>query len=137
MGKLLALLGSWHGYVACAVLSALLATAATATVYRLTIAQMERDQASAALVAANNALSQFTADANAIHGAAVSFGGIRDELGSKLATISRDFDRATKAAPLPADCKPDVVRLRALANAVAATNSAAGLQPGAAVPGRP
>lgn len=134
---MLRLLAGWYGYAAAALLAALLASAATATVYRLTIAQMERAQANYALVAANAVLNQFTTDANTIHGAAVSFGGIRDDLGSKLATISRDFDRATKAAPLPVDCKPDAVRLRALANAVAATNTAAGLQPVPAVSGHP
>lgn len=141
MGRLLALLGGWQGYAAAAALAALLAAGAsyylTALGYRLTIAQMEKAQANAAVIAATRALTQFEADSAAIHGAAIAFGTAQDDLNGKLATISKDFHAAIKAAPLPADCKPDAVRLRQLSAAVAATNSAAGFQPGAAVPAHP
>lgn len=130
------LLLNWK-WLASAAAAAVLACILTALPYRATIARMERDKANDALAAANTALKQFTADADTIHGAAASFGGIRDELSAKLQTISRDFNSAIKAKPLPVDCKPDAVRLRALANAVAATNTAAGLQLGPAVPAHP
>lgn len=133
--------GSWQGTLAAAAIVALLTAGATFYLtslrYRLTIAQMERDKASDGLAAANFALTQFMADADTIHTAATSFGGIRDDLNAQLATISRDFSSATKAHPLPVDCKPDPVRLRALSSAIAATNSAAGLGPVASVPGHP
>lgn len=124
-------------WIASGMVSAIAAAFITATIYRTTIAHMQRDQAQAALVAANTALAQFTADADAIHGAAVSFGGIQSNLDAKLRTVSKDFNAAIKAHPLPDDCKPDTFRLRSLSDAIAATNTAAGLQPVPAVPGHP
>lgn len=135
------LLGGWQGYAAAALLAALLSGGAafyfTALGYRLTIAQMERDKANAGIAAANKALVQFEMDSAAIHSAAAAFGTTQDNLSGKLATISKEFHAAIKAAPLPADCKPDAVRLRQLAAAIAATNTAAGIQPSAAMPAHP
>lgn len=130
------LLLNWK-WIASGIGAAALSCYLTSLGYRLTISQMERAKADAGLAAANTVLAQFTADADAIHGAAVSFGGIQAELSGKLTTISRNFNVAIKAHPLPADCKPDAVRLRALSGAIAATNTAAGLQPVPAVPGHP
>lgn len=130
------LLRNWK-WVTSAVVAAALACLLTSIPYRLTIAQMQRDKANDALAAADTALKQFTTDANTIHGAAVSFGSIRDDLNAKLSTISKDFNAAIKAHPLPADCAPDAVRLRSLANAIAATNTTAGLQSIPAVPAHP
>lgn len=141
MVELLALLGGWRGYVASAAVAALLAGGAacylTSLGYRLTLAQIERDHANAAVTAANQALTQFETDAAAIHGAAESFGIAQDDLNGKLATISKEFHAAIKATPLPADCKPDAVRLRKLSAAIAATNTAAGFQPSPTVPAPP
>lgn len=130
------LLLNWK-WLASAAVAAALACYLTSMGYRTTIANMERDRANDGLVAANAALKQFTADADAIHGAAASFGGIRDDLSAKLAIVSRDFNNAIKAHPLPVDCKPDAVRLRALSSAIAATNTAARLELVSAVPGHP
>lgn len=124
-------------WLASAAVAAFAATYLTSMSYRITIAEMERDKANDGLVAANTVLKQFTADVGAIHSAAVSFGGIQADLDTQLRNASKDFHVAIKAHPLPADCKPDAVRLRSLANAITATNSAAGLQPVPAVPGRP
>lgn len=130
------LLLNWKWIVSGAV-GAATACYLTAMGYRLTIASMQRDQANAAVATANTALKQFTADADAIHGAAAAFGGVQSELSAKLATISRNFHAATKTVPLPVDCKPDLGRLHSLADAIAATNTAAGLQPVATVPSHP
>lgn len=142
MSRLLGFLaGGWQGSLACAAIAAVLAASAAVYVtslgYRITIATMERDTAQGVADANIAALAQFTQDANSIHSAAASFGGIRDDLDAKLSTITRDFRSAIKASPLPVDCKPDAVRLRALSSAIAATNSAAGLQPVPAVPRHP
>lgn len=141
MGKLLALLGGWQGYAAAAALSALLAAGATFYItslgYRLTIAQMQRDHANDGIAAANTALSQFVADANSIHESAGMFSKVQLGLDLTFGKISRDFNNAIKAHPLPRDCAPDAIRLHALSDAIAAANTAVGLQPVTALPASP
>lgn len=142
MGKLIAFFsGGWQGTALSAVIAALLSAGAvyyfTALGYRLTIAQMQRDQARAAVLAANASLQQFAADADSIHTSAAIFTKAQLGLDVTFGKISKDFHAATKAAPLPVDCKPDAVRLRALSSAIAAANSAAGFDPGAAMSAHP
>lgn len=130
------LLVNWK-WLTSAALAGIAASFITAMSYRITIANMERDKVSSDLAAANTALQQFTADTNTIHDAAAAFDSVQFSLNKALVTISRDFNSAIKAHPLPVDCKPDAVRLRSLSAAIAATNTAAGLQPVPAVPAHP
>lgn len=130
------LLLNWK-WLASGAVSAIAACYLTSVGYRLTIAQMQRDQASAAVTAAHTALAQFTADAASIHASADEFTHVQIGLDASFGKISKDFHAAVKAHPLPLDCQPGAERLHTFANAIAATNTAAGLQPVAAVPGHP
>lgn len=131
------LLGGWYGYAAAALAGAAFAVVATAIPYKLIIAKMQRDSAKAELASTATALAQFKADAAAINGAAQAFTAISANLDKDLSRITREFRNEIAAHPLPADCRPDAVRLRKLSEAIAAINSTAGLQSGPAVPARP
>jgi hypothetical protein len=141
MSRRLSLLAGWKGYAAAGFVSALLAAGATFYVtslgYRLAVAGMQRDQAKAAAQEAQVSLVQFENDTGRIHAAADRFSGIQNMLGQQFGVISRDFHNAIKTHPLPADCVPDVERLRRLTQAVAAANAVVGGQPGPAVPANP
>ena len=49
-----------------------------------------------------------------------------DELNKQIAELKKELAHAKKNRPLPVDCKPDSDRLRVLADAVTAANTAAG-----------
>ena len=49
-----------------------------------------------------------------------------DELNKQIAEQKKELAHAKKNRPVPADCKPDPDRLRILADAVTAANTAAG-----------
>lgn len=49
-----------------------------------------------------------------------------DELNKQIAELKKELAHAKKNHPVPADCKPDPDRLRILADAVTAANTAAG-----------
>ena len=49
-----------------------------------------------------------------------------DELNKQIAELKKELAHAKKNRPVPADCKPDPDRLRILADAVTAANTAAG-----------
>lgn len=138
MNRLLALLAGWKGYAAIGLLSALLAggTASylTALSYRLTIAQMQRDQADANLRNSQAALADFTAQARRIQTAAQSLVGVQGGLDRRFDVITKDFQDAIKNHPLPSGCMPDGGRMHALSQAVAAANTATGAKLGPAMP---
>lgn len=138
MSRLLVLLAGWKGYAATGLLSALLAAGAasyvTALGYRLTIAQMQTDRADTDARRSEAALAAFTAQAERIQNAALALEHVQDGLGRRFDVISKDFQDAIKSHPLPAGCVPDVGRMRALSQALAAANAAAGAKPGGAVP---
>ena len=137
MTRLLTLLAGWKGYLALCAVSALLAAGGsyyvTALAYRLTIAGLQRDRAQTIAKDSQMALAQFQGDAGRIHAAAERFSSLQDGLNQRFDALSKDFQNAIKAHPLPADCVPDAVRLRRLTEAVAAANASAGGGPGAAV----
>jgi hypothetical protein len=141
MSSLLSLLIGWKGYAAAGLLSALLAAGGTYYVtslgYRLTIAGLQRDQATAAAQQASATLTQFTSDAARIHDAAAGFAAQDSTLGQKFDTLSKDLHNAIQNHPLPADCAPDAGRLHQLDAAVAAANAAAGYGAGASLPPNP
>ena len=138
MSRLLALLAGWKGYAAAGLVSALLASGATgyatALSYRLTIVQMQRDQADANARDSQAALAGFVVQAGRIQSAAQALLGLQDGLGRQFDVISKDLQNAIKSHPLPSGCMPDDGRMRALRQAVAAANTAAGTKPGRAVP---
>jgi hypothetical protein len=47
------------------------------------------------------------------------------QIANGFQTVQKDFANATKAKPLPVNCKPDAGRVRALTASIAAVNSAA------------
>jgi hypothetical protein len=85
------------------------------------------------------ALVQFEGDTKTISDAAKVLGSTQVNLDAKFTALSKDFSDATKAHPLPLDCKPDDVRVRSLSAAVAAANSArtVGQQVSGTVPSTP
>ena len=138
MNRLPALLAGWKGYAAMALLSALagagVASYVTALGYRLTISQMQRDRADAEARSDEAALAGFAAQVGRIQTAARTLAGVQDGLDRHFGVISRDLQNAIKSHPLPSGCVPDVGRMRALSQAVAAANAAIGGQPGSAMP---
>lgn len=79
-------------------------------------AEQERDDAQAAL-------QQFQADAKVIHDAAQKAQLDLSSVNAELGNIRKEFKNATKT-PLPAGCKPDAPRVRALAKATDAVDQA-------------
>ena len=71
---------------------------------------------------ARAALSTLQADAAAIHQAATEYAGIQSNLAPKLAALTKELRNAPR---LPADCRPDAVRVRNLDAAIDAANQAA------------
>jgi hypothetical protein len=138
VSRLLALLGGWKGYAAVGVLSALLAAGAagyvTALGYRLTIAQMQADRADADARRSEVALAAFTAQAGRMQNATLALEKVQGGIGRRFDDISKDLQDAIKSRPLPVGCVPDAGRMRALGQAVAAANAAAGAKLGTAVP---
>ena len=70
---------------------------------------------------AASALTTLQADAVAIHQAATEYAGIKDTLAPKIAALTKELRNAPR---LPADCKPDSMRVRNLDSAIDAANSA-------------
>jgi len=71
---------------------------------------------------AGAALSALQADASAIRQAATEYAGIQSTLAPKLTALTKEL---RNAKPLPADCRPDPVRVRNLDAAIDAANQAA------------
>lgn len=130
---LLFLAANWK-WLASAVAAAFLSCILTAMPYRATIANMKAVEAKADAERANQTLEKFEADAARIHDAAQGYADLQANLSSQISVISKDFKDAIKSHPLPLDCRPDDVRVRALTAAVAAANAAAGRVTVPAVP---
>ena len=71
---------------------------------------------------AGAALSTLQVDAAVIHQAATEYAGIQSTLAPKLAALTKELRNAPR---LPADCRPDPVRVRNLDAAIDAANQAA------------
>jgi len=89
------------------------------------LADVRAEQANQAAANATGALNKLTAYITAMQSASANYTGTRDQLFAKLDSIKKEFHDAVKPAPLPPDCRPDAARVRALSQAVAATNAAA------------
>jgi hypothetical protein len=122
-----ALSGIW-GYVGAAAIAAALATGATYFVtsrsYETTIARIERDQAKAQVADVTASIAKLQTIIASMHQAGVDYGAAQQALFAKLDTLNRNFRNAIKPNPLPADCRPDPVRVRSLETAIDAANDA-------------
>lgn len=78
-------------------------------------AQVQATQATAAL-------TTLQADAATIHRAATEYAGIQSTLAPTIAALTKELRNAPR---LPADCRPDAVRVRNLDAAIDAANQAA------------
>lgn len=87
------------------------------------IEQLKAARAADQAVQATAALADLTAAADKINKAAGSAHVDVAGLNTKLDQIRKDF-RDAKPAPLPADCRPDAVRVRELAAAADAVDQA-------------
>lgn len=129
MFKWFAFLVGWPGYVAAAGLASLLSIGATyyftSAPYRITIAHMEAAQDTKRADDSEASLRKLNAYIAGMHEAGQEYQSDRTALNAKLDQLNRDFNDAIKNHPLPADCKPDDERMRALTAAVAAANAAA------------
>jgi len=83
------------------------------------IAELQRAHAQERADQARAALTMLQADAAAIHKAATEFGAIQSTLAPKMTALTKEL---RNAKPLPADCRPDVVRVRNLDAAIDAAN---------------
>jgi hypothetical protein len=137
MSRLLALLAGWKGYAAlgllCGLLAAGVASYATALNYRLTISQMQREEAETDARSSEVALAQFAGQARRIQTATENLADVQGGLERRFTVISRTLQDAIKSHPLPSGCMPDAGRMRALSQAVAAANAAIGAKPGPAM----
>jgi hypothetical protein len=70
------------------------------------------------------ALTRLELFVNSLQAASVQYRTQTDALDAKLTSIEKEFADA-RSQPLPIDCKPDALRVRALSAAIAAVNAAA------------
>ena len=129
----------WKGYAVLALISATAAAGAAWTAqgwrYGAQIARIEAKQANGRADAAEKALTQLHQDINAIAAAGRRAAAVGTALTAEINKLTGALKNAT---PLPADCRPDPVRVRSLTDAVRAANRAAtGQQPSGTLPGDP
>ena len=86
------------------------------------IERMKTASAQADVASANAALEDLQQAGKTIRAKADEFNGIQTTLVAKMDAIRKDLKNAK---PLPADCRPDDVRVRNLSDAVDAANAAA------------
>lgn len=85
------------------------------------IAEVQREAAEKLAAERVAALDEYTRLDKELKAAGVILADSEAKLKAQLSTIRKD---RTNAPPLPADCKPDPVRLRSLERAIGAANSA-------------
>lgn len=86
---------------------------------------------------ATKALTGYQKDAGTIHDAATHFTTTKLNNDEQFARLEGDLRNAFKNHPLPADCRPDDGRMRALSAAISAANTTAGFGSSPAVPKAP
>lgn len=120
---------NWQGLLLSGIISAVAAGYAayhfTAIGYQKTISDMKLAKADQDLLTAKATLNQFSIYVSQIDGAAKDYAALKDSLDINFSVIGKQLSNATKAKPLPADCKPDDGRVRALSAAIAAANNQA------------
>lgn len=88
------------------------------------IERMKTETAQADLRGANKALKDLATASQTIRDKADEFNVAQTTLGAKVDTAVKEFRNAKK--PLPADCRPDDLRVRKLTDAYEAAKQAAG-----------
>lgn len=83
------------------------------------IADLQRAHAEYRARLTEQALADVEADARVIRTAAAEFGAIQSTLAPRMAALTKEL---SNAKPLPADCRPDPVRVRNLEAAIDAAN---------------
>lgn len=129
MAWLTNIFGGFWGYLAAAVVAGALAASGTYYVtsrsYEVTIADMQASQAKAQAASVTASLDKLRTYIGNMQTAGVEYGATQSTLFAKLDALNKEFHDAIKPNPLPADCRPDDVRMRQLSAAVAASNAAA------------
>ena len=88
------------------------------------IAALNLQQSNDRAAVAEKGLASLQASTKQMQAAATDLVGIKLNLDGKLDKISKDLKNAQAKAPLPADCKPDDIRMLSLKAAIDAANSA-------------
>lgn len=114
----------WRGIVAAVLAAGLFASGWAINGWRkdAEIERMKTASAQADVASANQALEDLQQAGATIRAKADEFSGIQTTLVAKMDAIRKDLKNAK---PLPADCRPDDVRVRNLSDAVDAANAAA------------
>lgn len=85
------------------------------------IAELQRAHAEFRATLSEQALASVQADAATVRQAATEFAAIQSTLAPKMTALTKELRNAPK---LPADCRPDPVRVRNLDAAIDAANQA-------------
>lgn len=85
------------------------------------VAELQRAHAEFRATLSETAIAQVQADAATIRTAATEFAAIQSTLAPKMTALTKEL---RNAKPLPADCRPDPVRVRNLDAAIDAANQA-------------
>lgn len=114
----------WRAIAAAALAAVIFASGWAVNGWRkdVEIERMKTASAQADVASANQALADLQQAGATIRARADEFNGIQSTLVAKMDAIRKDLKNAK---PLPADCRPDDVRMRSLSNAVDAANAAA------------
>jgi len=86
------------------------------------LAHLQAERAQQQAAQATETVSTLQADAAAIHQAATEYAGTQSTLAPKITALTKELRNAPH---LPADCRPDPVRVRNLDAAIDAANQAA------------
>jgi hypothetical protein len=89
------------------------------------IERLKAERANDRATQAEAALADMAAATKMIRDKAAQLAAAETALGGKLDTLTKEFKHEREINPLPADCKPDAMRLRQLRAAVDAANQAA------------
>ncbi len=101
------------------------------------IAELKAKHAESREKLATDALDTIKADTARVTEAADRFIQHQTTLSTSFAAMRQEFRNANRT-PLPADCRPDAVRMQYLESAISAANKAiAGSKPGPALPTAP
>lgn len=120
-----------YNWIAAAVVALALAAGGAAAahyvdsnVYGKQIATIQLADSKAQTANVSASLNQLQGFIASMHTADADYNAELDAINAQFSTLKKELTNAT-VHPLPADCKPDVGRLRVLTDAVSAANKAA------------
>lgn len=88
--------------------------------------RLSADSTTEKLSAVQANADHFAEASKKVNDSANEYLGNSEQLEKQIAELKKELAHAKKNRPVPADCKPDPDRLRVLADAVTAANTAAG-----------